>query len=292
MSVLINQPALAELPVLNGRQFRLWEDMLENRIGVRVAKRQGYICSEISKRMIEGGWGDADSYFRDVLGTLAGAREWGILLDRLLVKETQFFRHQPSHDYVRARVTSLVTPNSGISSRSAFNIWSAGCASGEEAYSLAIQAAEGFAAAGQPENYYIVGTDVSADAIASAREGIYSNSALEQSPSMLKEKYFSPPDGGKRQVASAVRQRVAFSIANLLEKQTRYNNYLDLIYCQNVLVYFKHWRRREIVKNFQACLKPGGCLIIGPGELTDWVPDNMRRLDVPGVQAYEKRRKQ
>lgn len=289
MSVLTNRPALSAPPLLNSRQFRLWEGMLENRTGVRITQRQDYICSEIVKRMKEAGWGDADNYFRDVLETRAGTREWGILLDRLLVKETQFFRHQPSHDYVRARITSLATLDYNPDSGQAFNIWSAGCASGEEAYSLAIDAAEGFAAARQPENYYVVGTDVSAQAIASARKGIYSSSALGRSSSMLREKYFSPPDGGKHQVVAAVRQRVAFSLANLLEKQTRYNNYLDLIYCQNVLVYFKQWRRREIVKIFQTCLKPGGCLIIGPGELTDWVPDNMKRLDIPGVQTYQKR---
>lgn len=290
MSVLINQPAQTVAPRLNGRQFRLWENMLENRIGVQVAQRQDYICSEIAKRMVEAGWGDADNYIREVLETLEGTREWGILLDRLLVKETRFFRHQPSHDYVRDRVASLATLDPGLHSGKAFNIWSAGCASGEESYSLAIDAAEGFAAAGQPGNYYVTGTDVSADAIASARKGIYTDRALERSASiLLRDKYFLPLDGGRRQVIPAVKQRIAFSIANLLEKQARYNNNLDLIYCQNVLVYFKQWRRREIVKIFNACLKPGGCLIIGPGELTDWLPGTMKRLDIPGVQAYEKR---
>ncbi len=166
---------------------------------------------------------------------------------------------------------------------SVFNMWSPGCASGEEDYRLTINVTEGFAAAEPAENYYIVGTDVSANAVASARKGTYSNSALEQLPSILRAKYFFQPDGEKRQLTPVVRWRAAFTVANLFEKQTRYNNHLDLIYCHNILVYFKQWRRREIVKNFEACLKPGACLIIGPGELTDWIPDNMERLDVPGV---------
>ncbi len=289
MSLSTNQPVKADPPPLNERQYRLWENILENRVGVRVTQGQDYICAQIAKRMGEAGWADADNYFREVLETLPGIREWGILLDRLLVKETRFFRHHPSHDYVRTRIAELVALGSGVNPKPSFNIWSAGCATGEEAYSLAIDAAEGFALAGQVDNYYVVATDISAGAIASAREGVYSLGILDSSLSHLQGKYFSTLEEGRLKIVSPMRRRVAFSVANLLEKQTRYNNYMDLIYCQNVLVYFKQWRRREIVHFFQACLKPGGCLIVGPGELTDWVPENMDRLNIPDVQVYQKR---
>ena len=285
MSLSPNQAETPGLPVLSGRQFRLWEDMLENRTGVRIAaQRKDYIRSQIAKRMSEGGWIDADSYFREVLETLAGPREWGILLDRLLVKETLFFRHQASHDYVCKRIAELAGDHP-----LPFNLWSAGCASGEEAYSLAVDVSEGLAIAGQANNYYIVGTDVSTDAITAAREGVYPESYFDNVPTVLKQNYFSHTDERNLKIIAPVRKKVAFLAGNLLEKPKQYVNQMDLIFCQNVLVYFKQWRRRDIINFFQECLKPGGCLIIGPGELTGWEPENMERLDVPGIQAYEKR---
>ena len=281
----LTQNASPDQTVLNSRQYRLWEEMLENRTGVRIkVQREGYVRTEIVKRMTECGWVDADSYFREVLETLNGPREWSILLDRLLIKDTRFFRHQPSHDYVRDRIASRAEADPAQT----FNIWSAGCASGEESYSLALDASEGFTMAGQADNYYIVGTDVSSDAIATARKGIYSNSRIDNLSLLLKQKYFLAVDDQCQQITKPVRQRVAFLILNLLEQQQQYHHQMDLIFCQNVLIYFKQWRRRDIVNIFEACLKPGGCLIIGPGELTDWESENMTRIDRSGIQAYEK----
>ena len=287
MSLSTNQAESPGLPVLSGRQFRLWEDLLENRTGVRIAaQREDYVRSQITKRMAEGGWVDADGYFREVLEASAGPREWGILLDRLLVKETLFFRHQPSHDYVYKRIAELAASGNHPLP---FNLWSAGCASGEEAYSLAVDASEALAIAGQADNYYIVGTDVSSGAITTARQGVYPESYLDNVPTALKQKYFSNIDGRNLKIITPIRKRVAFFEANLLGKPKQYVSQMDLIFCQNVLVYFKQWRRRDIVNFFQDCLVPGGCLLIGPGELTGWEPENMERLDIPGIQAYEKR---
>ncbi len=276
------------LPKLNSRQFRLWEDMLEKRTGVRITlQREDHVRTQIAQRMCESGWVDPDSYFREVLETHAGPREWGVLLDRLLVKETGFFRHQPSHNFVSKRVASLVTNDRHSLP---LNIWSAGCASGEEAYSLAVDVIEGFALSGRPERYSIIGTDVSHEAIARARQGVYQRSSLKNTSTIVRENYFSLVDSQYCKVLKSVRQKTAFFVANLLERKPRDINQMDLIFCQNVLIYFKRWRRRDIVNYFQDCLKPGGCLIIGPGELLDWEPEQLRRIDAPGVHAYEKLR--
>ena len=270
-------------PALNGRQLRLWQDLLEKRTGVQVVRRQeNGIRTQIVRRMAEAGWTDADYYFRS-LDTASGAREWGVLLDRLLVKETRFFRHQPSHEFVRQRIASLASDL-----ESPLWLWSAGCASGEEAYSLAVDAAEGFARARREDNYYVVATDISKDALAKARRAVYPGAEPSNLPAFLGRYFYSH---GPNQVAvdESLKQRVAFYAQNLLDKDNRYLNQMDVIYCQNVLIYFKAWRRRELINYFRDCLKPGGCLVIGPGEIADWQPPQMVRLDVPGVQVYQKR---
>lgn len=274
------QPAALHV---NGRQLRLWQDLLERRTGVRMARRQeeGIRC-EIVRRMAEAGWTDADYYFRS-LATVGGAREWGLLLDRLLVKETRFFRHQASHDFVSDRVASLATTQ-----KTPVRLWSAGCASGEEAYSLAIDAAEGFARARRMDNFYVVATDISSEALNRARRAVYPASALTHYPELL-DRYFKSDDLNSVEIVESLKQRVTFYTQNLLDRESRHFNQMDLIYCQNVLIYFKAWRRRELINYFSDCLKPGGCLVIGPGEITDWQPRHLVRLNVADVQAYEKR---
>lgn len=281
----VTEEQSAELPVLGDRQYRLWVDMLENRIGVRIAvQREGFVRAQIARRMAECGSLDADSYFRDVLETIAGTREWGVLLDRLLVKETSFFRHQSSHDCVRDRVAA----QAAITPREPYNIWSVGCATGEESYSLAMDAHEGFALAGIKDNYSVTGTDVSSDAISTGRRGIYLASRVDSLSLAAQENYFRVIDDRHVMVKDFIKKRVAFLMGNILEKEQQHFNQMDLIFCQNVLIYFKRWRRRDIVNMFADCLKPGGCLIIGPGELTDWEPESLVRMDKLDVQAYEK----
>lgn len=275
----------AELPVLSDRQYRLWVDMLENRIGVRIAvQREGFVRAQIARRMAECGALDADTYFREVLETIRGTREWGVLLDRLLVKETSFFRHQSSHNCVRDRVAARAT----VMPDQPYNIWSVGCATGEESYSLAMDAHEGFTLAGIKDNYSVIGTDVSSDAIAAARAGIYPLSRVDSLSPAARETYFTAVDDRYLVVKDFIKKKVAFLTGNILEKEQQYFNQMDLIFCQNVLIYFKRWRRRDIVNMFAGYLKPGGCLIIGPGELTDWEPENLMRMNAPDVHAYEK----
>lgn len=277
-------PAVQPGLVLNGRQLRLWRDLLEKRTGVQVVRRQeNGIRAQIVQRMAEAGWTDADYYFRS-LDTVGGVREWGVLLDRLLVKETRFFRHRASHEFVRQRIASLA-----LTQESPVRLWSAGCASGEEAYSLAVDAAEGFASARRKDNYYVVATDISKDAIARARRAVFPDAELGNQPALL-GRYFRNYKPNQVEVVESLKQRVAFYAQNLLDKESRYHNQMDVIYCQNVLIYFKAWRRRELIHYFRDCLKPGGCLVIGPGEIADWQPQQMVRLDAPDVQVYEKRR--
>lgn len=287
---LVNNTATAQnlsaTASLNDRQYRLWQEMFENRTGVRIAaQREGFVRNVISRRMGECGFVDGDCYFRDVLETLGGKREWGVLLDRLLVKETRFFRHQPSHNFVRDRVAQH-----SLDTNEPFDIWSAGCATGEETYSLAIDAFEGFAQTQRPGSFSfsVTGTDISSDAVATARQGRYLASHMEDVPLAIKRDYMSSIDERYMEVNKGVRRRVAFIINNMLDAQAGGLQGMDLIFCQNVLIYFKRWRRRDIVNMFCRALKPGGCLVIGPGELSDWQPAELQRISLPGIQAYQK----
>jgi len=272
---------------LSDRQYRLWAEMLENKTGVRIAAhRDDFVRGQIVSRVNELGFDDVDDYFREVSRPGAGTREWGVLLDRLLVKESQFFRHQASHDFFKTRlVQHLQSPLQD----QRYSVCSVGCATGEEVYSLAMNAFDSYRTAEQAPAFSVVGIDVSTEAIDAARRGLYPNRHLEGVPREWLERYFKATSEQSMGVELELKKRVGFFVSNMFDKNCPgLSTPVDVIFCQNVLIYLKNWRRRDLLNSFVEKLKPGGYLIVGPGELNDWQPEGLSRVAYPGIQAFEK----
>jgi chemotaxis protein methyltransferase CheR len=202
---------------------------------------------------------DADEYLR-VLEGAHGAAELDLLAEALRVGETRFFRHA-AHVGALERV---VVPE--LRARRArerhLRAWSAGCASGEEAYTLAILLGEGVPPGWRIE---VLGTDISEDAIATARAGVYEAAAVESVPAPLRARCFAPgPHPGAVRVAAEVAARVRFERRNLLEPL--YPRRLDVVLCRNVLIYFDGAARKATVQKLIDSLAPGGYLFLGYAE--------------------------
>ncbi len=261
--------------------------MLENKTGVRIAgHRDDFVRRQIVRRVRELGLVDVEGYFREVSQPGSGTREWGVLLDRLLVKESQFFRHQASHDFFKER---LMRHLQSASPAQRYSVLSVGCSTGEEVYSLAMNALDNYRCAGQAPAFSVVGIDVSVEAVASARQGIYPHRHVEAVPLPLLNEYFDTATNSTMAVTAALKKRVGFFVSNMFDENCPgLASPVDVIFCQNVLIYLKNWRRRDLLNSFVEKLKPGGCLIVGPGELNDWQPAGLRRVAYPGIQAFEK----
>lgn len=272
--------------VLSDRQYLLWKEMLESRTGVIIAAaRDRYARDQIVLRMEELGVQDPDVYFREVLETVAGAREWGVLLDRLLVKDTRFFRHRASFDYLHQWALDCLADPAQARSLSA---WSVGCATGEEVYSLAMTLSSAYTTAGRDPMFGVVGTDVSREALAAARAGVYRHSALAGVEPAQRLCYFRPRGSRHYRVNEELRRKAGFIEDNVLDDSPPFADGVDIIFSHNLLIYFRRWRRRQAVKRLVSTLRPGGILVVGPGELSDWVPPGAVRVNYPGVQAYKR----
>ena len=272
---------------LSDRQYRLWAEMLENKTGVRIAGHRGdFVRRQIARRVNELGFDDAEVYFREISQPGVGTREWGILLDRLLVKESQFFRHPASHHFFKNRLRQhLQSPRQEQS----YSVCSVGCSTGEEVYSLAMSAFDNYRKAGQMPAFSVVGIDVSREAIGFARRGLYPNRHLERVPQELLNDYFSVAASASMEVKTALKKKTGFFVSNMFDKNSPgLASPVDVIFCQNVLIYLKNWRRRDLLNSFVEKLKPGGYLIVGPGELNDWQPTGLSRIEHSGIQAFEK----
>ncbi|QGZ28786.1 CheR family methyltransferase [Stutzerimonas stutzeri] len=260
--------SLRPLADMSPAEFHDWQALLEERSGLVITEqRRIFLQANLSSRMREVGVADYATYYRQVIDGPRGAVEWSTLMDRLTVQETRFFRHPPSFallsTYLRQRCETREASRP-------LSLWSVGCASGEETYSMAVCAAESLARADGGPRYGVIGTDISLSALDRSRDGLYSRRRLEQLEPDLRERYFQPMPGDRFQVIPSLAARVCFARLNVLELAGAPMSDMDVIFCQNLLIYFRRWRRREILNRLAERLAPGGLLVIGVGEVVGW----------------------
>ncbi len=259
--------ALQPLADMTATEFRDWQTLLEERTGVVLnERRRAFLQTNLSARMRELGVAEYAAYYRQVTDGPRGAVEWSTLLDRLTVQETRFFRHRPSFDVLESYLSERL--QQGMSQP--WELWSVGCASGEEPYSLAISAAEVLREADTPDFYGVTGTDISLNALRKAREGDYTARRLELLDEELCQRYFVAQGEGHFKVVSTLAGRVCCARLNVMELAKAPMTGMDVIFCQNLLIYFRRWRRREILNHLAERLVPGGLLVVGVGEVAGW----------------------
>jgi len=276
--------SLQQAPNFSDEEFERWNKLLEDRTGIQLVTHQrGFLQIQVASRMRELGVETYGEYFSQLTDGVRGALEWSILVDRLVVKETSYFRHRDSIEYVRQLLQQRIN-NRELKGN--FEVWSLGCATGEEPYSLSMVINDCFELAGLESFYGVTATDISQPALQHARQGIYSARKLESLSLEEKSRYFDLGDSDNFQVKRKLRERVCFSSGNLLNLTQMPMAAMDVIFCQNVLIYFRRWRRREILNELVSRLKPGGVLVIGLGEVVDWDHKLVRRAPDDRIQAY------
>lgn len=275
--------SLKALPELTDSEFQLWSKLLEDRTGIQVAAHQrAFLQTQIASRMRELECADYHAYMRQVIEGLQGMVEWSVLVDRLVVKETSFFRHRPSIEFVRRLVQTRIDNQSLNGS---FDLWSVGCATGEEPYTLAMVTNDCFELAAVDPYFGVTATDISLPSLQKARQGIYPARKATQATAPERARYFQVA-GQNVQVLEKIRDRVCFTHGNVLDIAKMPAVPMDVIFCQNLLIYFRRWRRREMLNVLVERLKPNGVLIVGLGEITEWNHPNIKRVGGDEVQAY------
>ena len=226
---------------------------------------------------------DWAAYERRIQGP-AGRDELRLLAELVLNHETIFFRNGP---HLRAlREVLLPELHQRKPAGAPIRIWSAGCATGEEPYSLAITALETL---GPPlaRPVEIWATDLSEPALRKGRAGFYRGRALQNLPGDLLARYFTPKADGYL-AGDALRALVRFESLNLLEPFPRYASSVDIIFCQNVTIYFQLKTCQELIGRFYGCLPAGGLLCLGFSETLWNIFDRFHSREVAGAYIYYK----
>ncbi|HEU4700423.1 MAG TPA: CheR family methyltransferase [Gemmatimonadales bacterium] len=187
--------------------------------------------------------------------------EFGVLFNTILINVTGFFRDPEAWRVLREQVLPALL--SGKRRDEPVRVWSAGCASGEEAYTLAICLAEALGADQYRERVKIYATDIDEEALATARQAVYTAAQVEGVPPELLKKYFERVDDSYT-YRKDLRRQVIFGRHNLLQDAPI--SHIDLLVCRNVLMYFNAETQAQILSRFHFALNDGGHLFLGRAE--------------------------
>lgn len=210
--------------------------------------------------------------------------ELGIALDLVTTGETYFFRHQEQLDVVSDTILPAIALDNRASRK--LTVWSAGCASGEEAYTLGIMLLESGLFDGW--TIRVVGTDLSAERIEHARQGCYFQGAFRSTPDRLRDHYFDSA-GRFWQVREEVRSLCHFSTQNLLKPDSgSFAGRVDVVLCRNVLLYLDDGSRQRVMENLYDRLLPGGYLLLGHSESLKFLNTPLELTGVDGDLAYRR----
>jgi chemotaxis protein methyltransferase CheR len=221
----------------------------------------------------------------DLLARIRGSSiEYEALLERLLTQETSFFRYPAVFEALEKTILPEVQERKFWQDPRALRIWSAGCSTGEEPYSIAVAVCDAlkFAEAWEIE---ILATDISRRALRHAERGVYSKRGLQDMSLRQVDAYFTASKHGF-QVKPRIRRMISFAQMNLLEPV--YVGKIDCIFCMNVLMYFSEEHRRAVLRRFYDALEPGGYFLLGHSETLLNIPLKFEPVVLGDCRLYRK----
>lgn len=245
-------------------EFRLLRDLIKGEIGLFFDDGSRFLLERrLSRRLKMHHLSDFRDYYRFLLYDKKRDEEMTAVVDLLTVNETFFFREQ---NQLRAFSDEILPEIRETNrDRKKIRVWSAGCSTGEEPYTVAMLILEYGRFLGW--DIEIFGSDINQRVLTTARRGIFRKNSFRTSEQYFMDKYFKEEDDGSFIISEDVKRLVNFSHLNLLDPfKVRFVAQMDVIFCRNVLIYFDHPARKKVVDNFYDSLVGGGYLLLGHAE--------------------------
>ncbi len=251
--------------VMSNEEFLLFRDTIHDHCGIYFDDESKYLLEKrIVSRITERGLSSYREYYNFLRFNRKKEQEMLDLLDVLTTNETYFFREMHQ---LKAFTDEIIPELAEIRKKNGnrvLRIWSAGCSSGEEPYTIAMLLNE------IPEmrrwKIEIIGTDISQRVLQLARLAVYGSSAFRATDEYFRKKYFID-HGGKYRICDSMREMVTISHLNLLDtRRIEMLGQMDMIFCRNVIIYFDQTAKKITVEAFHSSLHDGGFLLLGHSE--------------------------
>jgi chemotaxis protein methyltransferase CheR len=272
---------------LSDADFMRFQSLIYKESGIHLSSsKQAMLAGRLSKRLREL---DIEEFYAYLQRVQRSPDEMTRMLDIVTTNETRFFREQKQFDHLRDVVIPrwLQDADEGRRQRTV-RVWSAGCSTGEEPYSLAMMLLDGL---GASWDIRILGTDLSTRVLDIARAGVWSLERSSQIPEQYLKTYMLRGAGsqyGKMKAGKEIRSILRFARLNLHDDHYGVDGPFDLILCRNVLIYFDATSRRGVIDRLIDHLVPGGSLLIGHAETLHGVTTRVRSV-VPTVYRKDER---
>jgi chemotaxis protein methyltransferase CheR len=236
------------------------------------------------------GYAEAEAYIHWLLSAPLTRTQIEGLASHLTVGETYFFREKRSLDILEQRILPELL-RARAKTEKHLRIWSAGCCSGEEPYSIAMLL-DRLVPDLKKWNVTILATDINPQFLRKAAQGVYGEWSFRDTPPWLKERYFTKRQGVRFEIQPRIQQMVTFSYLNLAEdvypSLVNNTNAMDVIFCRNVLMYFSQERAKMVIDRMQRSLVDGGWLITSPTETSNVQFSAFTAVEFPGAFLYRR----
>lgn len=273
---------------LKDNQFREIRDYIYEKSGLFFADHKKYLLeNRISKRIDILHLKDYEEYMYLLKYGSDKLEELGKLFDAITTNETYFFRNVPQLTAFRNIIIPQLFKKLSGNSNNRAKIWSAGCSSGEEPYTLSIIFQEA-AFSGKKIPYEILASDISREILDKAKIGVYGKYSMRNITTAQMVTYFAKEEN-KHKIKENISRAISFKIINLAEPHSYpLTSHFDLIFCRNVLIYFDAEGKKKVIKKFYDLLNPGGYLFIGHSESLHGISDSFKLVHFEKALAYRK----
>lgn len=245
---------------LTDSEFTFIVKFMKDNYGINLIQKRQLIESRMNATLIERSCNTFTEYF-EIIKKMDND-EISLLINKLTTNHTYFMREHQHFDFLREVILPYHERNNTAHD---IRIWSAGCSSGEEAFTTVMNIKDYFGANASRWDTTIFATDISQKAMKAAQTNVYEADALKDIPDTWKHKFFTKRPDGHFDLSPAVRKEVVFKTFNLMDKFV-YKKPYDLIFCRNVMIYFDQETKNNLINKFYDALVPGGFLFIGHSE--------------------------
>ena len=259
--------ALLQNLVLTDRDFRKISNLVYEHCGINLHDgKKELVRARLAKRLRVARFKTFPEYMRSVLNDHTG-KEFSVLIDALSTNLTSFFREKQHFQFLKEKFLPALISKKRKKSKFKLRVWSAGCSSGEEPYSIAITLLDATQGQGRWD-VKVLATDISTSMLEVAKDGIYDAQRIAPVSQMQKQKYLTV-NGTRRQktfeVNHLLKDAVIFKYLNLM-KEWPVKGPLDFIFCRNVMIYFDKATQEKLINRFWDLLDSGGILFTGHSE--------------------------
>ncbi len=265
---LIGDPRFQKIE-MSDKEFFRFSAFIESELGIKmpIAKKT-MLEARLQKRLKALSIPTFGGYYDAVFGTGSDGSELICLIDAVTTNKTDFFREPGHFDYLtRVVVPEILNPGEAGRLRDLM-VWSAGCSTGEEPYTIAMVLSE-LKTANPAFRFAVIGTDISSRALEAATTAIYEEEKIEPVPIPLRKKYLlrsKDPGKGLVRIVPELRALVSFYRVNLMDEHYGLEGSMDIVFCRNVIIYFERSTQERLVNRLVRCLRDGGYLFMGHSE--------------------------